>query len=1046
MPGPQHAHLPLSKAQLGMWLAEQADPSGSRHQIAEYFDITGALDTTAFVRAVSQALFEAETLRIRVADSPDGPRQFLVPVPDTPVALLDLSAEDDPEAAALGWMHEEVNRPIDVTTEPVFTIALLTLSGRRTLWFQRAHHLAVDGYGAALFTERVAALYSEAVGGTAASRSPFAPLAALLAEEAEYPGSPDFVRDRDHWLRTMADRPVPASLSNRPWRRCTAATRRSVRLSTDQAALLRAAFGRSVAPAAVAVTAVLLHRATGVEDVVLSLPVTARRGRTARATPSMSSNVVPLRLGIQDSTTFADLTGRANVAIKQALAHQRYRAEDLHRDLGYRRSERGLAATSVNVMTFPHEFAIGGLPVTAHNLSNGPVPDLAVGLCRRPGAGLTVDLDAGVELHRPEDADQYLDALVGLLTDAARDPHRRITDAEGPGTVPPWPGAAASSAQPMVRPAARPAEATEAAEGRGDTEAAERFLVGLFGDVLALDDCDSGESFFELGGDSVMAIQLVARAREAGWALTLKQVFAHETAQALARVAERVSEHGGTALPGNHDRFTGTVPATPMTAWLGELSDQVDAYHQSVVLRSPGDLTEDGLRVVLQALLDHHDLLRARLVAPDCSLVVDSPRPGAAAALVERVDAAGYGEDELAAAATARVPAAAARLQPRKGVMLQVCWFDRGPGAAGALLLVVHHLAVDAVSWRVLLRDIEAGWSAYREHRPVILAPVPTSFGAWAARLHADARTPGRIAELPYWQDVLSGDGPLLGNRPLDPTIDTAGSSVRLPVRLDPVVTAPLVTDAPAAFHGSVPDIVLGALAVAVARHRAERGRPSDAGILVDVEGHGRGARLPGADPSRTVGWFTTVHPARLDPGAVDRTDAHARRRAAGAAVARIKEQLRSAPEDGFGFGLLRYLNSGTAEQLRRLPRAQILFNYLGRVTEPGSADWAPLPGVEVLRDGRDAAMPASHALTLDVLVVEEGGKPQLHALWSAPAGCVDRGELQELSHRWCEALTDVTDHVATMRTSVHTPSDFFLKGLSQAEVEELESELEGWR
>ncbi|WP_327255540.1 condensation domain-containing protein [Streptomyces sp. NBC_01244] len=1043
-PEPVPTYLPLSQAQLGMWLADQAGPGGSRHQIAEYFDVAGALDAPAFVRAASQALWEAEALRVRVADLPDGPRQFLVPVPDEPVVLLDLSGEPDPEAAAFGWMRAELTRPVDVTAEPLFTIALLTLSGQRTLWFQRAHHLAVDGHGAALFTERVAVLYAEAVRGAAPSRSPFAPLTAVLATEVEYYASPDVDRDRDHWLRAMADHPVPVSLSDRPWRHCTTTTRRSLRLSSAQDELLRSAFGRALAPAAVAATAALLHRATGAEDVLLSLPVLSRRGQAARVTPSMSSNVVPLRLTVRGQATFAELTDQATAAIKLALAHQRYRAEDLHRNLGHRRGERGLTATSVNVMAFPYEFAIGGLPVTAHNLSNGPVPDLAVAICRRPGSGLAVDLDAGAELHRPEDADRYLDSLVGLLTDAARNPRRRIADAGGPAaTAVTRGGDAAPGTQPSIAPTARTAGAP-VASGARDTEAAEQFLTGLFQDVLGLEACRADDSFFELGGDSVMAIQLVARAREAGWALTLKQVFANETAAALVDVVERVERQAGADPREEHDPFSGPVPATPMTTRLGELTEEADGYHQSLVLRTPSDLTEDGLRSVLQSLLDHHDLLRARSVAPGHSLVVDPPRSGSAAALIERIDATGLDADELATAAADHASATAARLRPRAGVMLRACWFDRGPAATGALLLVVHHLAVDAVSWRVLLRDLEVGWAAYQTGREPRLAPVSTSFGRWAAGLSAEAHTPGRITELAHWQEVLSEAEPLFGNRSPVPATDTAATSVRVATRLDPTVTGPLLADAPAAFHGSVPDVVLGALAVAIARHRAALALPSDTGVLVDVEGHGRNDEATGCDTSRTIGWFTSIHPVRLFAGTGHHTEPAARRRAAGAAVALVKEQLRAAPDDGFGFGLLRYLNNDTAARLRRLPTPQILFNYLGRVVEPGSADWAPLSGVDVLRDGRPADMPASHTLTLDVLVVEEGGKPELRALWSSPAGCVGQAELEELSRRWCEALADVSAHVGTMSMSIHTPSDFFLKGLSQAEIDELESELEG--
>ncbi|MFB7650291.1 condensation domain-containing protein, partial [Streptomyces sp. NPDC056084] len=358
----------------------------------------------------------------------------------------------------------------------------------------------------------------------------------------------------------------------------------------------------------------------------------------------------------------------------------------------------------------------------------------------------------------------------------------------------------------------------------------------------------------------------------------------------------------------------------------------IDSFSQSVVVQVPAAVTLESLTGAVRAVMDHHDVLRLRLeVDGEWSLVVGAPGSVAAEACVAWVDATGLEDAALGDLLAEQAAAAQSRLDPKSGVMVCVVWMDRGREVPGRLLVVVHHLVVDGVSWRILLPDLAAAWSAVADGRPVELEPVGTSFRTWARMLIEEAHKPERMEELGLWTDILlSSDAPL-GTRALDSTQDTTGLARHVSVSLPAEVTQVLLTSVPAAFHGKVNDVLLTGLALAVARWRELRGVDGGPGVLVDLEGHGR-EELAGADLSRTVGWFTSIHPVHLEPPAVAWDAVASGGPGVGGAVKRVKEQLRRIPDNGLGYGLLRHLNSKTSAELASFTSPQIAFNYLGRM------------------------------------------------------------------------------------------------------------------
>ncbi|WP_250008421.1 non-ribosomal peptide synthetase [Actinoplanes sp. M2I2] len=570
--------------------------------------------------------------------------------------------------------------------------------------------------------------------------------------------------------------------------------------------------------------------------------------------------------------------------------------------------------------------------------------------------------------------------------------------------------------------------------GGAARDAREEVLCALYAEVLGLPEVGVDDDFFALGGDSIVSIQLVIRARQAGLVVTPRQVFQHRTVAALAPV---LTTTGADAVD-DPEAGVGDLPLLPIMAWLDECGGDFRAFNQWLLVRLPSDTDRDSLVRTLRVVADRHDALRARLVRATATapgkLVVAPPGTVDTEQWLQRIDAAGLTESRIRALADEASRQAASRLDPEAGVLAQAVWLDAGAGRPGHLVLAVHHIVVDGVSWRILLPDLaEAAAGAAP-------APIGTPLKRWAEIATAEAHRPDRLAELSHWREQLTGDDPAFGSRPLD-LVGDLGSVRRLTLRLPADRTAALLTSVPAAFHAGVNDALLTALALAVTDWRRRRGDGTPP-VLLALEGHGREEQIdPEVRLSRTLGWFTSVFPVRLDLGAVDVPGALAGGPDAGAALKRVKEQLNAVPDHGLGFGLLRYLNPETAAVLSALPVPQISFNYLGRFAVAAGADapWTPVPGAGVLAGGYDAEMPvAPYTLEVNAFTEDYPDGPRLGVTWAYPGDLIDDASVAELAEGWFAALGALADHAAQPGAGGFTPSDFPLVRLTQDDVDRL--------
>ncbi|MGW6625917.1 amino acid adenylation domain-containing protein, partial [Nocardia sp. NPDC055002] len=1541
--------FPLSAAQRGIWFAQHI-AGDTPISIAQYVELSGAVDLALLIDAVQRTGREFGTGYLRLVDIDGHPHQVVDLTLDDDVAELDLRDRPDPEAAAHAWMRAEYTAPLDVMHDRLVRIALLRVAEDRWFWYARMHHIVLDGMGALALVQRVGELYNAAFDGREPPATKAEPLQKIVDADLAYRTSGRFTTDREYWREHLAALADPVTLAGRDAEVDAHPNRVSGALPAETGALLdsvAASVNSGVAPTVVAAFGAYLAAMTGAPEVVLSLPVSARTSATLRRSGGMLANVVPLRVRLDPTTTVGAAILAVQSELTGALRRQRYRQEDIVRDLGWAMDEAASFGPAVNLMMVDTKIALGPVVGRLHVLTSGLIDDLFVNLYPGVGGESThIDLQGNANLYSDADlaghherfllflhrflvagpdaplstvpvlseaeqaasvpargpagvatrtlpeilaagaaldpdavalrwgaddtlsyreVDDYTNRLARLLIAAGAGPEHAvalsiprsaesvlatiavaktgapfvpvdptypddriehmiddsgvvtgltvdevrkslpdkvdwlslddaattaelathdpapITDADrtaaiapdqvayviytsgstglpkgvlvshrglanlaassGAGfgvepasvvahavspsfdisveeivvtlaagatlaVVPPsayagedmarvlrthrvthlnvtpavvgsldpvtlpdlrtivvggdacppelvakWagrslingygptettitttlseplvPGAPVTIGSlvggvsglvldPWLRPVpagtvgelylagpgvargyhrrsgltasrfvanphapgdrmyrtgdlvrwtdtegrvtleyqgrsdfqvkvrgyrielgeidaalqrlpeidfaitlgvesptgatalvayvtAEPGadvhpEAVKAAVGetlpaymvpavvmvldrvpltplgkvdrkalpapdfgartvvsRAPSTPREEALAALFAEVLGLDTVGVDDSFFALGGDSIVSIQLVSRAKAAGISFSARDVFERKTVAALAAVADDTQVPVVDELPGGG---VGAVELTPIVHAMVEHPDTWGRYGQAVLIGLPDGFDRLRLAAALQVLLEHHDLLRSSLrpTADGWEWVVAERGSVDAEDLIEvtRADT----EDTVERA----LQNAADLLDPTAGVVARFVLIERAD-AAPLCWLVLHHLVTDGISWRILLPDLATASFGGA------LDQVGTSFRRWAHGQPENAAT--RLDELPIWQRILATPDPPFartGRRSADSARATSATSdrsgdtaqvaspaagselsdsvaetVSVPCAFDPALdvvatmaqwqsTVPsdvaqaVLHGVPEQFHCGADDVLLATLAMAVCRWRDRTG------ALLTLEGHGRDeSLLPGADVARTVGWFTSVYPVALDLTGIDLGDAFAGGRAAGSAIKAAKEQLRSVPDRGVGFGLLRYLNDESAAALADAPTPQLSFNYLGRAVT-GDDPWVPRRFAAT----NDDRAPLAAVVDINAVLTDAG----LEVTWAYASRLLDEADVRELAALWSQALRALVTHAATGDAGGRTPSDFALVTVDQPQIERWE-------
>ncbi|MGW1241725.1 non-ribosomal peptide synthase/polyketide synthase [Streptomyces bobili] len=414
--------LPLTAAQREIWLAEQRSRTPiPGYRVGECLEIHGPVDRELFETALRRVVDEVDALHVTFVDDGEGPRQILRESWDWAPAHLDLSGEPDPRAAALEWMEWDLQRPLDLAHDPLFGHALIKASPTEYLWYLNYHHVVLDAISSSMLRQRVGEVYSALAEGGAVPPCPFGSLRDLVDSDAAYRASPDFTADRAYWTGRFADLPAPTRLTDTPATDPHRALRPAEERELRRPDALRAAAGRAGvrwSRLLIAATALYAHRLTGNQDVVLALPVTARRGadRDLTAVPGTTSNVVPLRLTVRPDMPWRELVAQAAREVETAVAHERYRSEDLLRDLGAPGSIGTAFPLIVNIMAFHSRPSFAGHPASVHHFVSGSTTDLAVWVFDyRDGNPPLLRLHGAPEAYGPGDLTDHQQRLLALL-------------------------------------------------------------------------------------------------------------------------------------------------------------------------------------------------------------------------------------------------------------------------------------------------------------------------------------------------------------------------------------------------------------------------------------------------------------------------------------------------------------------------------------------------------------------------------------------------------------------------------------------------------
>ncbi|MEH2049516.1 condensation domain-containing protein, partial [Nostoc sp.] len=541
----------------------------------------------------------------------------------------------------------------------------------------------------------------------------------------------------------------------------------------------------------------------------------------------------------------------------------------------------------------------------------------------------------------------------------------------------------------------------------------EKQLSAIWAQVLGLEKVGINDKFFELGGDSILSFQVISKANLAGLHLTPKQLFQHQTIAELATVAST-----NISMSAEQGLVTGSFPLTPIQRWFFEENfSNYDHYNQAVLLEVQQALNPVILEQVIHYLLHHHDILRSQFIQQSSKWQAKIAEFEQVAPITV-IDLSTLSPESQSAAITTTCSELQASLNLFSGQLLRVALFNLGVNQHSRLFIVIHHLVVDGVSWRILLEDLQTAYAQLSQGETIKLPPKTTSFKQWADQLQQYAQSAAAQAEMDYWLEILRQPRSCL---PIDyPGGDNTISSVgNVTIGLSAEETQALLQDVPAAYRTQINDVLLVALIEAFAKWTGQTT------LLLNLEGHGREEILTDADISRTIGWFTSIFPIVLS---VEKTSNP------GEALKIVKEQLRRIPNRGIGYGVLYYLNEDPeiSRVLRSLPKAEVIFNYLGQLDQVLNTSSMFKFASESDGNNQSDRHHRSHLLEIDSSIISG----QLKLQWRYSHNLHKQSTVETLAQGFIEALRSIIAHCQSPQGVGFTPSDFPLVQLNQAELD----------
>jgi non-ribosomal peptide synthase protein (TIGR01720 family) len=813
------------------------------------------------------------------------------------------------------------------------------------------HHIVSDGWSIDVFLNELCARYTDAVGGRATPLDhgslQYADVAAWQRHQWD---TGAMTPDVAYWRQTLAGAPTLLELPTdrpRPEAQSYAGATHTTVIAPPLAALLAERtreFGVTTFMALAAVFSVALSRWSGQGDIVIGFPAAGRDRSELEPLIGMFVNTVPLRVRVDAAPTFDALLAAVRAHTLDALAHQQVPFEKLVDALGV---ERHLAWSPLFQVMFVMQNARAVPPLPAGLRAEPIAPpaststkfDLTLAIADE-GDQLSASFEYDRALFEAASIERFATGFLTLLRALLGQPASRL-DRDAPSLT-----ERSSFSLDRSTSLVAPSPTDQPAASAATVTAAEQALTEIWSQVLHLDHVGLTDNFFELGGDSIVSIRIIAAMRERGWRIEPKQIFRHQTIRALAVVAEPI----GASIETGVDE-TDRLPLTPTQQLFFALNPpSPNHFNQALLLNIDPAASSDCLRAAVREIARVHPALRSRFHRGDAGWTQD---------IVPDLDVAFDEHDLSSMPAAGRVEQmerlcheAQRGLDIVTGPVFRAALFRLGSEDA-RLLLVAHHLVVDAVSWHIVLADLASAYAQSRRgDEPVLPAERcgPAAYRRRAATQFSGARLE---AEAAYWTEIVRSAGRIFGGG--------AGLRDGVPPRpavvtrtLSAAKTRTLVTDVYRAYQTNVASLLLAALGRALCQCT---GRDA---VLVDVEGHGRDA-VDVADLSRSVGWFTAIYPVALPCGGP--ADSSRMIRA-------VKASTESVPRGGAGFGWLQWANEATGASAQV---ADVCFNYLGQTGTESTAGVIRGIAAESAGSATAADLPRRYQLELNAAIVNGG-------------------------------------------------------------------------
>jgi amino acid adenylation domain-containing protein/non-ribosomal peptide synthase protein (TIGR01720 family) len=554
---------------------------------------------------------------------------------------------------------------------------------------------------------------------------------------------------------------------------------------------------------------------------------------------------------------------------------------------------------------------------------------------------------------------------------------------------------------------------------------AEAALAEIWEEVLGISPISIHDDFFDLGGDSILSIRLCAKAADRQLHLSPSLVFQLRTIAALAAAAAAATAPTRPASAADQHLVTGPLPLTPIQHWFFDQSlPQPQHWNQALLLLARRPLNSNSLRHAIQHLLIHHDALRLRFQPSEQGWLQHNDTFSHADHLLH-LDLSALPAECRSGALEAAATALQGSLSLTSGPLLRAALFEMGAGEQARVLLIIHHLAVDGVSWRILLEDLERGYQQAERGEEVRLSEKTSSYQQWAEALERRAQSGEVKAEISYWRRELSAG---VGAVPVDAEggrRTNREETVRVvEVGMSEEQTRALLQEVPGVYQTQITEVLLAGLSEVLWKWAGER-------MIVDVEVHGREeSEVGGLEVGRTVGWMTAIYPVVMEES----------RGGVGEWIRRMKEKVRGVPGRGLGYGMLKYLSEdeGMREEMRGLREGEISFNYLGQFDQV-------LPETSLFALSKEASGPTRSPLGRRKHLIEINGRVdggQLRMEWINSENVYQRATIEKIAEAYIQALRAIIAHCQSQQSRGNQPSDFPRARLSQKELDALISGL----